>query len=117
MRGEDLVHYTTGVTSHGITPACAGKTELSSWKRDRLMDHPRMRGEDRLRRNWGSYTWGSPPHARGRLSGSCPTLPVTGITPACAGKTRRTIFPVNTEPDHPRMRGEDIISRTVTLSV
>ena len=52
----------------GITPACAGKT--SEWKTTTpgRPDHPRMRGEDRLKNLSANAIHGSPPHARGRQS-------------------------------------------------
>ena len=34
-----------------------------------------------------------------------------GITPACAGKTRRNYTEMRTKKDHPRLRGKDKIGR------
>ena len=68
-----------------------------------------MRGEDCARRCKPWPTAGSPPHARGRRfrmgRGTFPR----GITPACAGKTCRLGRRGTGRPDHPRMRGEDLI--------
>ena len=52
--------------THGITPACAGKScsdcscNVSNW------DHPRMCGEKRFNRDQTILTTGSPPHVRGK---------------------------------------------------
>ena len=50
----------------GITPACAGKTEVSLVCFQVSRDHPRMRGEDRMSGTIPTGKEGSPPHARGR---------------------------------------------------
>ena len=91
----------------GITPACAGKTNILSILISYCPDHPRMRGEDDVDVSYYNAEAGSPPHARGRLNSTvCQGGPM-GITPACAGKT---CSPTDCRPprtDHPRMRGED----------
>ena len=71
----------------GITPACAGKTRCEALLGERISDHPRMRGEDRMPTRGGLAGIGSPPHARGRR---CALEPSPGD-----------------DGDHPRMRGED----------
>ena len=53
----------------GITPACAGKTPLPRNRCQPRKDHPRMRGEDAKMLAPSVNGQGSPPHARGRLSG------------------------------------------------
>ena len=101
------------VASHrdnkGITPACAGKTRRAPAAPGRTRDHPRMRGEDERRRLLADHEAGSPPHARGRLRPRNRPVAHTGITPACAGKTRPDHRRRNGLPDHPRMRGEDAL--------
>ena len=73
----------------------------SSW------DHPRMCGENFLMPNNKASLGGSPPHVRGkRLLFSC-FLPLSRITPACAGKTAKTWWPRCYVRDHPRMCGEN----------
>ena len=91
-----------------ITPACAGKTVRTASLSLDLSDHPRMRGEDALRRHNDMSNQGSPPHARGRRRGPTSGAARWGITPACAGKTRRPRSERGHLPDHPRMRGEDV---------
>ena len=77
------------VGDRGITPACAGKTTTSHVCPSKRTDHPRMRGEDLSIRCVWLEGLGSPPHARGRLLPRRSATPEAGITPACAGKTRR----------------------------
>ena len=106
MRGEDAVSFLAGITlkgspphargrqhlatrcmsSSGITPACAGKTNSYLSKCGFDKDHPRMRGEDSYPSFPALYAEGSPPHARGRPS-------------------MQNMLANNA--DHPRMRGED----------
>ena len=51
-------------------------------------------------------TLGSPPHTRGKgLNGINGILHIR-ITPAYAGKSRRTVYPLRRRKDHPRIRGE-----------
>ena len=89
MRGEDPEPVCDEGRRGRITPACAGKTTQSCVGQLIYQDHPRMRGEDL--KTVGSFLWktGSPPHARGRLVEGLLHLNGRGITPACAGKTRR----------------------------
>ena len=80
-----------------ITPACAGKTCAKSNGVANRTDHPRMRGEDTYVLKVKPANEGSPPHARGRLSGP--------------GR-----HPLN-NPDHPRMRGEDVFTPGTTENI
>ena len=93
-----------------ITPACAGKTLECLPGECRSQDHPRMRGEDMAKKRKSRKRKGSPPHARGRRRIGSTWLAQIGITPACAGKTRRRHIVDGYCPDHPRMRGEDCFS-------
>ena len=69
-------------------------------------DHPRMRGDKRQCLEYLAKVRGSPPHARGQVSGCEHVCKAAGITPACAG----TSTPMNARglytKDHPRMRGD-----------
>ena len=66
-----------------------------------------MRGEDSVSNVDEPIVAGSPPHARGRPGLRMSGAPEYGITPACAGKTRRAARRGERTSDHPRMRGED----------
>ena len=101
----------------GITPACAGKTSRSASRTGLSRDHPRMRGEDSTTASFRRLRSGSPPHARGRRRRWRGLLGGVGITPACAGKTDTTGFPVLSTEDHPRMRGEDMSGIDGTLEL
>ena len=73
-----------------ITPAYAGKTScvLSSGLRDR--DHPRMCGKNLYPAIPVQGIRGSPPRVREKLKRRHHCHALSGITPACAGKT--TVF-------------------------
>ena len=66
-----------------------------------------MRGEDSDGLCSVSRVGGSPPHARGRRMLFSILALVSGITPACAGKTDDSVCGHSLPADHPRMRGED----------
>ena len=93
----------------GITPACAGKTADRIAKHRNPGDHPRMRGEDKLKEFTGRRVQGSPPHARGRPAVEWKADSQVRITPACAGKTPSSPRQGRKCRDHPRMRGEDVM--------
>ena len=92
--------------SPGITPACAGNTNHLPLKIRINWDHPRLRGEYSFWLDTWNNISGSPPLARGiRIRhGKCVSAP--GITPACAGNTRRYNRIQRDYRDHPRLRGE-----------
>ena len=106
-RGRRPHVNSSGVVA-GITPACAGKTLSGGIGGAATADHPRMRGEDTIRAAQQHYGQGSPPHARGRRSHMNSGGIITGITPACAGKTPTALSNRRGQGDHPRMRGEDM---------
>ena len=66
-----------------------------------------MRGEDTFATDGCGMVPGSPPHARGRHLLPHPQVRLSGITPACAGKTSPLPPRASSSWDHPRMRGED----------
>ena len=66
-----------------------------------------MRGEDVNELRQLNSNQGSPPHARGRHKRRNLCRKRRRITPACAGKTKRSPRPCARAGDHPRMRGED----------
>ena len=103
-------HGPHGGPGRGIIPACAGSTH--PWRRllRRWRDHPRMRGEHVGRMNDLMQTQGSSPHARGARDAFSRHCPIVGIIPACAGSTDAPrCAPIGSQ-DHPRMRGEHVLS-------
>ena len=71
-------------------------------------DHPRRRGENfghRVRIVRGD---GSPPQARGEQPGPRLLRQCRRITPAGAGRTHSQACTWDTDPDHPRRRGENV---------
>ena len=92
--------------THGITPACAGKSEPPGSGLGASGDHPRMCGEKTKPQRVAPPKLGSPPHVRGKVSQFVDGCACHGITPACAGKrgfrSNQPVYP----RDHPRMCGE-----------
>ena len=68
-----------------ITPACAGNRHFQMARKQRLKDHPRLRGEQVKRKEGRSKMEGSPPLARGTEMRGHFGAESMGITPACAG--------------------------------
>ena len=118
----------------GIIPACAGNTVFPVFPVKSRRDHPRMRGEHSLMAAPSAMAAGSSPHARGTQQNILGQFRTAGIIPACAGNTGRcsprrwphgiipacagnTMYPDRVPSlygDHPRMRGEHVITGTGT---
>ena len=109
LRGKRL-SYCSCVSSSGITPAPAGKTNQGTPVYIRLRDHPRTCGENRF--HWGALVQirGSPPHLRGKLKCIAEVCDICGITPAPAGKTAFFYRFISYSEDHPRTCGENRLS-------
>ena len=107
------IHYyfTPTGASFGITPAYAGNTCLCASARSPLWDHPRIRGEYEGESTIYPLTGGSPPHTRGIPSVFIVDTPQYGITPAYAGNTPTGRSMPDPHRDHPRIRGEYLVSR------
>ena len=71
-----------------ITPACAGKRSNSKLPSLHAKDHPRVCGEKSMNTSKTVRELGSPPRVRGKVSARGSFLIRSGITPACAGKSR-----------------------------
>ena len=91
----------------GITPACAGKTYAASSCSLSSRDHPRVCGENALYHAKHLKCAGSPPRVRGKRTRRRSESVISGITPACAGKTLFRIFVSLPVRDHPRVCGEN----------
>ena len=96
------------VCAAGITPACAGNSLNAAGLKTPPRDHPRLRGEQFAQLRNGAFFKGSPPLARGTVVHFRPAIGAVGITPACAGNSRRTVNVFGGKQDHPRLRGEQL---------
>ena len=105
MRGKGFFD-TSNLHILGITPACAGKSSISGDVKYPLQDHPRVCGEKQYRIDSRCSHVGSPPRVRGKGLQGHQARCRHGITPACAGKRRRTCGPCGCPKDHPRVCGE-----------
>ena len=90
----------------GITPACAGKSgQFVRFAADGR-DHPRVCGEKPAFASGSQHFLGSPPRVRGKVVLDLQAVKDSGITPACAGKRRRSERAQFKRRDHPRVCGE-----------
>ena len=106
-RGRGKVHaFTLLPTGRGITPAWAGKSILSVQRDCPLGDHPRVGGEKVLNIWIGYRRKGSPPRGRGKDLQADVKRNSGGITPAWAGKRKRSLPVAQRIGDHPRVGGE-----------
>ena len=105
VRGKEL-RVETCFADNGITPACAGKSNLFVFRRIEPKDHPRVCGEKTFLEPKGQTRLGSPPRMRGKAGPNSAHNAASGITPAYAGKSEyRSFFPARPW-DHPRVCGE-----------
>ena len=109
VRGKDVLHILCDVR-RGITPACAGKSNLGYCLRLVPRDHPRVCGEKIQHGNKKQNTKGSPPRVRGKELLSPLHWSTGRITPACAGKSSSAKSPFSAGRDHPRVCGEKLRS-------
>ena len=95
----------------GLIPACAGKTLTSTCLTSSLRAHPRVCGENPLLFIESFQHTGSSPRVRGKRRSSRPPRGLDGLIPACAGKT--TVHAINRAGPraHPRVCGENSLSR------
>ena len=89
-----------------ITPAYAGKRPSFVMTSSAAWDHPRLCGEKCRCVYLVRFCRGSPPPMRGKGIVTPPHQKGTGITPAYAGKRRRTQAGSASLRDHPRLCGE-----------
>ena len=89
-----------------ITPACAGKRSLPTDFCSGIRDHPRVCGEKSIANCIYHPPLGSPPRVRGKVPVTLSTLPLSRITPACAGKRISDAIILTLTKDHPRVCGE-----------
>ena len=104
--GEKRAVLTFLTSASGITPACAGKSMLFSGFANTFRDHPRVCGEKFRYGALCDSLEGSPPRVRGKDPRIECDGAYSGITPACAGKSRSTTSYWAGIRDHPRVCGE-----------
>ena len=90
----------------GITPAWAGKSRAALSPKNCSRDHPRVGGEKPAVAAHVRAQLGSPPRGRGKGMELPPPVARHGITPAWAGKRKRTGGKAGGREDHPRVGGE-----------
>ena len=74
-----------------LIPACAGKTRSHSWNSSRRPAHPRVCGENRDEALKEYQEYGSSPRVRGKLRDDIKARKISGLIPACAGKTTNSV--------------------------
>ena len=115
MRGKDGVNDSAQAVT-GITPACAGKSFRAKLPILSIRDHPRVCGEKEARAWPKEQVWGSPPRMRGKDGVNDSAQAVTGITPACAGKSSAARRARQPSRDHPRVCGEKLSISSAHIS-
>ena len=101
-----------------LIPACAGKTCTLCQVGARGWAHPRVCGENSCQKCVTIAANGSSPRVRGKRALVAAGTFVSGLIPACAGKTDGTSFQTFTVTAHPRVCGENLVevcSNTVPL--
>ena len=106
VRGKPPVDRSTSIT-FGLIPACAGKTAATSLPGPSAAAHPRVCGENTRRSAHQSVGQGSSPRVRGKLVSLVFDDGMTGLIPACAGKTQASPSTCSSPPAHPRVCGEN----------
>ena len=86
MRGKGIADVEARAAV-GITPACAGKSELPRFFLRCPWDHPRVCGEKMVSMIPHRRSRGSPPRVRGKVIAEAGHHQIGGITPAYAGKS------------------------------
>ena len=89
-----------------ITPAYAGKREVSRISFPIYEDHPRLCGEKSYSHVIFRHCSGSPPPMRGKAVCYGFGDDAERITPAYAGKSNVGMINIRSEGDHPRLCGE-----------
>ena len=113
MRGKES-HARRKRQAHGITPACAGKSQYPVLRNLLPWDHPRMCGEKLscLLLQWCFL--GSPPRMRGKVFCSVRRNAAVRITPTYAGKrlkrSRSTVPHVAIVPLFPSVCNKPVVS-------
>ena len=100
-----------------ITPAYAGKRDVTARSAGAAQDHPRVCGEKAEWFRANRYYEGSPPRMRGKVGLPPPFLSMRRITPAYAGKSQWAGGLVVSIGDHPRVCGEKSCPGVIANSI
>ena len=104
---EKLYLHITDRGGGGITPACAGKTDVMRSTLNTIRDHPRVCGKNERDIAKMKRDMGSPPRVREKPNNNHSCIAFARITPACAGKTTFSAFAFMIPRDHPRVCGKN----------
>ncbi|ERH20063.1 hypothetical protein HMPREF0043_00192 [Actinobaculum sp. oral taxon 183 str. F0552] len=110
IRGEHVQFYGTQKGDVRIIPAYAGSTSLARGGFGRPADHPRIRGEHDRYGVTCPLALGSSPHTRGALRDRAIRRHSSRIIPAYAGSTNAPSRTLGSSSDHPRIRGEHVLT-------
>ena len=91
----------------GLIPACAGKTTATTGGKEELTAHPRVCGENLPGDQPPRPALGSSPRVRGKRNPRLRPERITGLIPACAGKTVGGGMGPVCGAAHPRVCGEN----------
>ena len=69
MRGENFLPPLRAAAKRGTSPRARGKPIGSGAAGDKVLEHPRVRGENRLFNRFGFEEGGTSPRARGKHVG------------------------------------------------
>ena len=108
MRGKHSRRFVV-ITTSGITPADAGKTDSCNISYGAAWDHPRGCGENNRKTRVETAKRGSPPRMRGKPTDYHNRNRQVRITPADAGKTLSVTGQTISSRDHPRGCGENTV--------
>ncbi len=98
------------VDGAGTPPRARGRPERLAQQMLRMGNTPACAGTTPHRQDPPGPLMGTPPRARGRLVLDVPTPRTAGNTPACAGTTRSPRVRSPWTREHPRVRGDDLVS-------
>ena len=104
--GEKGVHPELREYAEGSPPHMRGKVKRQQATAPPGQDHPRICGEKCHALLAAASAEGSPPRMRGKVEHVLQSACAEGITPAYAGKSRKTISFTKSAWDHPRVCGE-----------
>ena len=100
-----------GLVRTGLIPACAGKTSSPESSSGPLRAHPRVCGENTARPIPIGSGEGSSPRVRGKRQAQAWQALNRRLIPACAGKTTSRTQTAGASEAHPRVCGENALSR------